>query len=44
MMIEWYCIALKVYSLMSELLCEIEQAQWAETQMTHFKVAFNEIF
>lgn len=44
LMNEWYYIALKGYKLMSELLGEMEQAKWAETQMTHFKVAFNKTF
>ena len=44
LMNEWYYLALKGYKKMSELLEKKDQAEWAETQMKHFKIAFNEMF
>ena len=41
---EWYYLALKGYKKMSELLGKADKAEWAITQMTDFKVAFNKIF
>lgn len=44
LMNEWYYLALKGYKKMSELLGKADKAEWAQIQMTNFKVAFNKIF